>query len=213
MNIQDYENARDNAAKAIKAPDDNQFHQDYIADPKLAKLARVLIENCDELSPGCEEFRIEYLWKRTGGKSSGSVTLGKCNKISGLTLYFGKVDFVIWLAADHCRDREGINFSALMFHELLHVDQDENGQPALRAHEFEGFSAEIERFGIWRESMRPIAKAFQESLFPDEQRSTPGNGAAATTVTPHGNESSLTRPVRHIRGERTKEQANKMLGE
>jgi DNA polymerase-3 subunit beta len=40
----------------------------------------------------------------------------------------------------------------------------------------------------------------------------PGNGAAAITVTPNGNESGLTRPVRLIRGARTKEQAHEILG-
>jgi hypothetical protein len=184
-------------AARIKAPKDDGFIGDYMADERLSSLAAVLIENCDELSVGCTEFRIEYLWKRTGGKSSGMVTLGKCNKLSGLAKYFGKTDFVIWLAADHCRDRDGINFAALMFHELMHIDQDEKGQPATRAHEFEGFSAEVARFGIWRESMRPIARAFQESLFPEEQSVAAPNRAAKT---------------HRIRGAKNKAHASEILG-
>ena len=187
----------DKVAARIKPPKDDGFVGDYMADENLTSLAAVLIENCDELSAGCEEFRIEYLWKRTGGKSSGMAPLGKCNKLSGLTKYFGKTDFVIWLAADHCRDREGINFAALMFHELMHVDQDEKGQPATRAHEFEGFSSEVNRFGIWRESMRPIAKAFQESLFPEEQTEVAPARAAKT---------------HRIRGAKNKAQATGLLG-
>lgn len=157
----------------IRAPADDSFVGDYIADPKLADLAQVLIQNCEELSAGCEEFRIEYLWKRKGGKSSGSITWGMCIKLSGLAKYFGKVDFVIWLAADHYRDAgANANPAARIFHELMHVDQDENGQPATRPHELEGFSAEVERFGIWRPSMNAIAKAFRESLLPEEQNET-----------------------------------------
>jgi hypothetical protein len=174
-----YERDVDKAVKAIKIPDDDSFGQDYIDDPKLEKLARVLIENCEELCAGArDELAIKFLWKRTGGKSSGMATLGKCARLSGLVKFFGEVDFVIWLAADHCRDRDGINLAALMFHELMHVDQDDKGQPAIRAHEFEGFSAEIDRFGLWRESMRPIAAAFQKSLFPEEQNEGSNRGAS-----------------------------------
>ena|SRR5436190_916358 len=173
-----YEQSRDQAAGAIKAPDDDAFAGDYIDDPKLGDLAQVLIENCEELSAGCEEFRIKYLWKRKGGKSRGSVTLGMCIKLSGLAKYFGKVDFVIWLAADHCRERPDLNFAGTMFHELMHVDKDENDLPVCRPHEWEGFTAEVERFGIWRPSMKSIARAFQESLLPEEQNAT-GNRRAA----------------------------------
>ena len=173
-----YDRSRDKAAGEIKAPADDAFVGDYIADPKLGELAQVLIENCQELSPACEEFRIQYLWKRKGGKSRGSVTLGMCIKLSGLAKYFGKVDFVIWLAADHCRERPGLNFAGTMFHELMHVDKDENDLPVTRPHEWEGFSAEVERFGIWRPSMQPIARAFQESLLPEEQNAASNRRAA-----------------------------------
>jgi hypothetical protein len=166
--MSEYESARDKALKAITVPKDDEFSQDYVEGPAPQILADVLIEHCDEVE-AAGEFKIKFAWKRTGGKSTGMATLGKCVKLSGLTLYFGKVDFVVWLAADHCRDRAGINLAALMFHELLHIDQDENGLPTSRGHEFEGFSAEIERFGIWRESIRPIATAFKESPFPEEQ--------------------------------------------
>ncbi len=176
--MSEYEAARDKALKAIVVPKDDEFSRDFIEDPKLQILADVLIEHCDEVE-AAGEFKIAYAWKRGGGKSSGMATLGKCIKLSGLTLYFGKVDFVIWLAADHCRDRAGINLAALMFHELLHVDRDENGNPSTRSHEFEGFAAEIERFGIWRESIRPIATAFKESPFPEEQ-SNEGNTRRAS---------------------------------
>lgn len=80
----------------------------------------------------------------------------------------GKSDFVIWLGADNCRQRQDLNFAALMYHELRHIDKDDKDQAVTQGHEFEGFASEVERFGIWRPSMKPIAKAFQESLFPEE---------------------------------------------
>lgn len=172
--MSEYESARDKALKAIVVPRDDDFGRDYSEDPKLEALAAVLIEHCPEVE-AANDFKIVYAWKRGGGKSAGMAVLGKCVKLSGLALYFGSADFVIWLAADHCRDRAGINLAALMFHELLHVDRDENGLPSTRGHEFEGFAAEIERFGIWRESIRSIATAFKESPFPEEQANDEGS--------------------------------------
>jgi hypothetical protein len=156
-------------AARIKVPDDDAFLQDYILDDKLQALAAALIESCEELNFIDElDFTLIYLWKRQGGKSSGQDVLGKCVKLSGLVKYFGKADFVIWLGGDTCRTRPDTNFAALMYHELCHVDKDDKDQPATQGHEFEGFAGEVMRFGIWRESMKPIATAFQHSLFPEE---------------------------------------------
>jgi hypothetical protein len=77
-----------------------------------------------------------------------------------------------------CRDRPDLNFAGTMFHELMHVDKDENDLPVCRPPEWEGFSAEVERFGIWRPSMQSIAKAFQDSLLPEEQNEASNRRAA-----------------------------------
>lgn len=175
----EFDRQREHAVERIVIPPDGSFSQDYMLDERLELLAEILIEHCDELKfIGKLDFKVIYLWKRAGGASSGRSILGKCIKLSGLVKYFGEADYVIWLAADHChqihsdfltkRRGQDLNFAALMYHELRHVDKDDKDQPATQGHEFEGFANEIERFGIWREDMKPIAAAFQQSLFPEE---------------------------------------------
>lgn len=163
----DYEHARKLAVEAIEIPADDTFLLDFTADDRLMELATVLIHNCEELK-FIEEFTVTYLWKRKGGKSKNSLTLGKCIKTAGLVHYFARTDFVIWVAADHLitafHRKRPVQIDALMYHELRHIDRDDNGQAASQGHEFEGFASEIERFGIWREDMKPIACAFQEQL-------------------------------------------------
>lgn len=172
-----YEQARDAAIAAIAIPHDDSFTLDFLADERIGELGSVLIEHCEELG-FIQEFSVAYLWKRTGGKSKDRVTLGKCIKTAGLVHFFGRTDYVIWLAADHSlrihndflnkQRAQDLNLAALVYHELLHIDRDENGSPSTKGHEFEGFASEIERFGIWRDDMRQIATAFQASLFPED---------------------------------------------
>jgi hypothetical protein len=146
-------------AARIKVPDDDAFLHEFILDDKLAKLAEVLIEECDELDFINElGFTVIYLWKQKGGNSGGSDILGKCTKLSGLAKYFGKADFVIWLGSDNCRNREGLNFAALMYHELRHVDKDDKDKPKTQGHEFEGFANEgraVRNLARGREADRP----------------------------------------------------------
>lgn len=159
---------RDKAAAAIEAPADDEFLLDFMLDAKLEKLAEIEIEMYEEFSFIAElGFKVIYLWKRTGGKSSGMAVLGKCVRLTGLVKHFAKADFVIWFGADHNRGGE-TDFAALMYHELCHIDRDEKDQPSSQGHEFEGFAREVMRFGIWRKSMRPIAVAFQHSSLPEE---------------------------------------------
>lgn len=179
-----YESARDCAAGAIEIPDEGAFSGDFIYDEALHDLASVLIHHCDELAV-CNNFKISFLWKKSGGKGGGKATLGKCVRASGLVRFFGKVDFVIWLAADNCLTWRNdfilkkvsldLNLSGLMYHELCHIGEEgKEGQeqPAIVPHEFEGFSREIERFGIWRPDMKAICVAFQQCLFPSDELTT-----------------------------------------
>lgn len=164
----DYDHARKTAVDAIVIPLEDTFLQDYQQDDRLMELATVLIHHCEELR-FIEDFSVTYLWKRTGGKSKGRMTLGTCTKTAGLVHFFCRTDYVIWVAADHLQylhvRARAVNIAALMYHELRHIAQTEKGEPAIQGHEFEGFASEIDRFGIWRDDMRPIACAFQESLF------------------------------------------------
>ena len=112
-------------------------------------------------------YRIDFLWKRTGGARNGAPTLGACQKPSGLLAYFSGCDFVIWLAADHCKEQglDDEQMEALLFHELCHIGQDDKGKPILLPHNFEGFRAEIEEYGLHDDRAKMMADAFQMHLF------------------------------------------------
>lgn len=164
-------------SNGLKVPSDSIFDDgdDFAVSSALAQRARVLIDRHPEHLKHLDGMSVIYLWKRQGGKSKGRATFGKCSKPSGLLKHFSEAQFVIWLAADHCRaagyrDRE---IEALLFHEMLHTgiaEVDENtgrgGGATLVPHELEVFRAEVEIYGLWAPDLKEVGPAFQQvSLF------------------------------------------------
>lgn len=169
--------------RPLKVPPDSAFGDDeFSISTALAARARVLAERHEDLDH-LRRMSLVYLWKKQGGKSKGRAIFGKTSKPSGLLRHFASADFVIWLAADHCRaagydDRQ---LEALLLHELLHTtvtEPDENtgrgGGPSLRPHDFEGFLAEIEIYGPITAELRLANERFEEfkqaSLFDGPTR-------------------------------------------
>lgn len=158
----------------LRVPSDSIFGDDseFSMSSALMQRARTLIERHPDHLKHLESMSVLYLWKKSGGKSKGRATFGKCSKPSGLLKHFSEAQFVIWLAADHCRaagyrDRE---LEALLFHEMLHTavtEPDENtgrgGGPALVPHELEVFRAEVEIYGLWAPALKEIAPAFRQA--------------------------------------------------
>ncbi len=166
----------------LYAPGDGDFDDgaDYLVSGRLAQRAKVLMSRHPEYFNHLHRLSVVYLWRREGGKSKGRAVFGKCSKASGLVKHFSESQFVIWLAADHCRmarygDRE---IEALLFHEMLHTavaEVNENtgrgGGPTLVPHDLEVFRAEIEVYGLWAADLRDVAPAFQQaSMFDAEAR-------------------------------------------
>ena len=145
-------------------PSDGQFEQegvDFIpAEDAKIEAAKLITKH----SMVAGSYQVAYLWKRKGGARNGAQTMGACQKPSGLLSYFSNVDFVIWLAADHCRDLKytSTQLEALLFHELQHIGEDPDSEkPLLVPHDFEGFRSEVEEYGFWDERTRNMATAFQ----------------------------------------------------
>lgn len=161
----------------LKVPSDSIFDDDseYAMSSPLSQRARALISRHPEHFDHLRRLSVIYLWRKTGGKSKGRVVFGKTSKPSGMLKHFSEADFVVWLAADHCRaaafdDRQ---IEALLFHEMLHTAvtaPDENtgrgGGPTLVPHELEVFRAEVEIYGLWAPELKEVGPAFQQvSLF------------------------------------------------
>jgi hypothetical protein len=91
--------------------------------------------------------------------------LGKCQRPSGLLRYFSHSDFVIWFAANNCRDLGFTNWQmeALIFHELKHA-KIEDMVPVIVPHDCEVFADEIKRYGLWKSDLHQVAEASAQAL-------------------------------------------------
>lgn len=141
----------------------------FVESDDLAELGSELIQKHDDLG-WLHAYQVRYLWKGSGGKKGGMPVLGKCVLLSGLTEHFGGCDYVIWLGADHVRQLEMTDgqIEALLFHELSHCacSVDDDGEVKLRTknHDMEIFFAEVERYGLWRDSLQRAKSVFQMAL-------------------------------------------------
>jgi hypothetical protein len=142
---------------------------DFIPAPDLERIGLRLIAECEELN-FLDDHTIVYLWKRQGGETNGKAVLGKATKTSGLVKHFGKAEWVIWLGADHfytleptCRQVE-----ACLFHELLHCGEDtENKKAVVVGHDWQGFSAEVRRYGAWCEGLKSCQEVWEQTRMFD----------------------------------------------
>jgi hypothetical protein len=127
---------------------------DFLPAPDLTQMADDLIEKHARLSV-LTQITIHYLWKRQGGNVKGKTRFGQCQKPSGLLAHYSKADFVIWLAADNCRQsqftREQVE--PLLLHEMLHISQTLTDDGEVRwvivGHDIEEFAYVVQTHGLW----------------------------------------------------------------
>ncbi len=139
---------------------------DFLDAPDLERIADELQEHYELKFNMWPSLHIDFRWKLKGGKRAGQATFGKCQKTSGLLKHYSDRDFVIWLAADHCREGELTRFQveALPFHEMLHVNTNDDGRAMLRGHDRELFCEEIEEYGLWEQNLQNVGRAVQGRL-------------------------------------------------
>jgi hypothetical protein len=156
----------------VKVPPASYFGDKEYADaPALERIAQALI-NCYAELGLLHEVRVRVLWRAKGGKTRGKVTLGKCQKPTGLLGLYADCDFLVWIAADHCRDYHlsAWQLEAALYHELLHITLDESDEDdaeerlVLRDHEFGGFLRELERYPDWHTDLRRMRETVQPEL-------------------------------------------------
>lgn len=159
----------------LRVPGDKEFESqatEFLLAADVEQLAGDLIELCPELRK-LEEASIGYCWKRKGGESGGSSVFGKCTKPSGLLAFYTERHFIIWLAADHCREWEfgDRELEALIYHELCHAElteDEDTGQMKAKtlAHEVEMFVSELELYGLWHDSLKRAKYGFDQVELP-----------------------------------------------
>lgn len=136
---------------------------EWIESQELEELARTLIARYAEMNH-LRDYKIRVLWKAEGGGSKGRVLYGRCSKPSGMTSYFALCDWVIWLAADNCREARFTDHQveALLYHELKHcVLVGKESKPGLVGHDFEVFGDELRRYGFWNDGRAALKRAVQ----------------------------------------------------
>lgn len=158
----------------LTVPGDTSFgDNDFQEAPDLQALASQLLTKHDISFRHIRALRIAFLWKRKGGKKGEKGIWGKVSPVSGVAQYWGGVDYVVWLAADHCRKNhlEAKQVEALLYHELCHFGQDpDTGEVKMVGHDAEVFAAEIREYGLWTVDLEVTADAFRQlPLTPFEE--------------------------------------------
>ena len=170
-------------------PAESQFGDDsFLEAPDLHEVARRLTGDPDLKAHlrAAGHWDISFLWKKEGGAKNGKAILGKCVKVTGVLTAFTGSQFVIYLAANHARDHQlsERQVEALVFHELLHVEEivDDNGnvRTGIAAHDFEEFAAVIHRYGAWDEGLRLAKSAFEQLPLFDPDTGEPRRTEEAT---------------------------------
>lgn len=140
------------------------IYNDFLDAPELSDLAVRLIDAYDELG-WLAQIQVTFLWKRVGGKSKGEPVLAKTQKLSGISEYLSGSTFLVWLAADNCKELTKFQLEALLYTRLIECAMDaESGTYFVRPPDFVGFTDEVRRYGVWRESLLVAANAFQPQL-------------------------------------------------
>ncbi|CCF83618.1 putative metallopeptidase [Nitrolancea hollandica] len=130
----------------------------------LAAIGNALIERDPQRFGHLASFHIAYLWRAKGGTPGGKPKFGMCQRPSGLLKFFSGVDFVVWLAADNCREHGLSNYQieALVYHELLHAGVTDDFKPTIWPHDFQAFRAEIETYGAWQTDLQLAQRSFEQ---------------------------------------------------
>lgn len=141
---------------------------DYCKAPDVERIADALIAHCSELA-FLQNVIIRYLWKRKKQAKNGKIILGTCAALSGVPQFaLGGGEFIITLNWQNCRDAElqAWQLEALIYHELNHIappdEEEEHAATTLIGHDFEGFTSELERYGMWLPTLEAAGEAFAQ---------------------------------------------------
>ena len=149
-------------------PAEAQFAgKDFLPAPGVRRVASALIARDNRLRH-LDGTHIEYLWKRRGGSTRGQPKTGEAVLPAGLSRHAWnqmaqartgnvneRVPFVIWLAADHLTEYTPLQVEATLYRQLLKCwfNPRDHSEFRLRAPDFVGFIAEVERYGLWNQSL------------------------------------------------------------
>jgi hypothetical protein len=130
----------------------------------LETIAGQLIREYPQHFGFLDAYTIVWLWKGKANKR------GWTKAAKDLLGHFAPdVHFIIWLGADVLREEQFTHGQVRkqVFHELLHIVQDDKGRIGVRAdHDFEGYVVELEEFGPWTAELARAKRAMDEAPTP-----------------------------------------------
>ena len=134
--------------------------------------------------PFLKQARILFLFRKEAQKTEGKNVIGHCEKVSEKLQVHLEYDFLIWLSEEDYADFSMAQREALIDHELMHCSIGENGWTT-RPHDFEGFSDEIARHGLWSADLREADTAinqWRQVVLPGAEVTLTYRGKVVTTT-------------------------------
>ena len=129
----------------------------YISE-KYAEIGSALIETMDELSDLRDiGATIMYLGSTAKKKSKGKLVFGQCEKVADKYKWGIPCGFTITVFEPNTSYFTEEQLQILIFHELLHIGVNEDGECYIKPHDLEDFTAIIDRYGAhWSEEKLPF---------------------------------------------------------
>jgi hypothetical protein len=134
---------------------------DYALAEQCEAIGRVLIDRL-QAHEQLAHASITYIF-REKMKTRDRVVWGKASKADGKLAFFAGFDFVIEINWEVWRTLSNMQKVALIDHELSHCSREQDGKGewkwVLVSHDIEEFTGIVNRWGIWREDLKPFAGA------------------------------------------------------
>lgn len=139
----------------------------YTEASEVETIANKLIENYYSHLQG---FKIIYLFRDKAMKSKGREVYGKASKVQAKYQAITEATFIIEIAEPAFASMDHKHQVALIDHQLMHLFIDENDQPAILSHDFEGFNRELKRYGFWTAELQVMKKELQQMELPFNEK-------------------------------------------
>ena len=130
------------------------------------RVAEIVRETIEKHHPRLKDARVGVLFRSKAAKSAGREIIGKASTVNAkwraILGAASSLHFIIWFAEDWWQTASLLQKRALTDHELCHCTWGNTG-PAMRGHDVEEFTEIIERHGIWKGDLKPVAQAFSQA--------------------------------------------------
>ena len=116
---------------------------------RYRKLGEQVIKDNEDLHWIKEcRLRISYVESDKQKVSNGKIVYADCNKVQPLYKAYIPYDFIIRMYEPNVMMLNDDQIKILMYHELLHVGLEDNGETRIVPHDIEDFGVILSRYGM-----------------------------------------------------------------